>query len=173
MQGLVHIYCGDGKGKTTASVGLAVRVAGAGRKVLFVQFFKDGTSSEIKILKSLEQVEVFVCTTQHGFYKFMNEEQKAAAQRDFTELLKNALAQAQNGVDLLVLDEVISTYNYEVIPKEMLLSFLRHKPESLEVVMTGRDPADELVEFADYVTEMKKIKHPFERGVAARYSIEY
>ena len=80
MAGLIHIYCGDGKGKTTAAIGLAIRAAGAGRKVLFAQFLKDGSSSELKILRNLENIEVLTCETRYGFYKNMNEETRERMQ---------------------------------------------------------------------------------------------
>lgn len=173
MPGLIHIYCGDGKGKTTAAVGLAVRAAGAGQKVIFTQFFKCGDSSEILSLKQLENVRIHVCTTRHGFFKHMDAEQRAKATADYTDLFEDALKQAENGVRLLILDEVISASNYGVVPMERLIDFLKDKPEELEVVLTGRNPAKELLELADYVTEMKKIKHPFDRGIMAREGIEY
>lgn len=173
MTGLIHIYCGDGKGKTTAAVGLAVRAAGAGQKVIFAQFFKDGSSSEIRTLEQIGQIELELCRVQHGFYAFMDEEGKARARQDYTAVLERALERAREGADLLVLDEAISACNCGVIPQQQLEEFLRTKPEGLEVVLTGRDPAAELVELADYVTEMRKLRHPYDRGVMARLGIEY
>lgn len=170
--GLIHIYCGDGKGKTTASVGLAVRAAGAGKKVVFSQFFKDGTSSEIANLKKLDGITTVHCPVHHGFYFRMNDEQKKKAKADYTALLELALEEAK-GADLLILDEVLSAFCYSVIPQSRLLAFLQNKPSALEVVLTGRDPDQRLLELADYVTEMKKIKHPFEAGVPARKGIEF
>lgn len=173
MPGLIHIYCGDGKGKTTASIGLAVRAAGAEKRVLFVQFFKNGTSSELKILEQLAQVETDVCKTHYGFFKRMNELQRQQAARDYTALLDGALEKARCGVDLLVLDEVISACNHRIVPEDRILTFLKGKPEELEVVLTGRDPSQALLETADYVTQMKKVKHPYDRGVMARRGVEF
>lgn len=173
MPGLIHIYCGDGKGKTTAAVGLAIRAAGAKQKVLFTQFFKCGDSSEISVLKQLDSITVHVCTTRHGFFKNMNAEQRAKATADYTNLFADIIKQAENGIGLLVLDEVISASNYGVVPMERLIDFLKNKPAELEVVLTGRNPADELLALADYVTEMKKIKHPFDRSIMARKGIEF
>ena len=171
-KGLIHIYCGDGKGKTTASVGLAVRAAGAGKKVVFTQLFKDGSSSEIANLQKLDGIRTVFCPVHHGLYFRMNEEQKERARADYAALLELALEEARDA-DLLILDEVISTFNYEVISQVRLLAFLQNKPSALEVVMTGRNPDQRLLELADYVTEMKKIKHPFEEGVPARKGIEF
>lgn len=173
MPGLIHIYCGDGKGKTTAAVGLTIRAAGAGKRVLFAQFFKNGNSSEIKILEQLQQVETDICRTHYGFYKRMNAEERCQAQQDYTALLGDALEKARCGIDLLVLDEVISACNHEIVPESCVRSFLEGKPEELEVVLTGRNPSEALLALADYVTEMKKGKHPYDRGVPARRGIEF
>ena len=102
----------------------------------------------------------------------MTAEQQAQASRDYTELFHIACERAKN-MDLLVLDEVISACNHGAVPEEALLEFLQNKPEHLEVVLTGRNPSEALLAQADYVTEMKKIKHPFDHGVLARKGIEY
>lgn len=172
MAGLIHIYCGDGKGKTTAAVGLTLRSAGAGNRVVFTQFFKDGSSSEISLLRQIPGISVLHTKTVGGFWKRMTTEQQAQASRDYTELFHIACERAKN-MDLLVLDEVISACNHGAVPEEALLEFLQNKPENLEVVLTGRNPSEALLAQADYVTEMKKVKHPFDRGVPARKGIEY
>lgn len=172
MAGLIHIYCGDGKGKTTAAVGLTLRSAGAGNRVVFTQFFKDGSSSEISLLRQIPGISVLHTKTVGGFWKCMTTEQQAQASRDYTELFHIACERAKN-MDLLVLDEVISACNHGTVPEEALLEFLQNKPENLEVVLTGRNPSEALLAQADYVTEMKKIKHPFDHGVLARKGIEY
>ena len=170
--GLVHLYCGEGKGKTTAAVGLTVRCAGAGGKVVFCQFGKDGTSSELRVLETLPGVTVLVCRERFGFYKRMSEETKERARAAYTALLEEALA-AAGEADLLVLDEAVSAMNHGMIPRERVLDFLGCRPEGLEAVLTGREPPEDLREMADYITEMVKRKHPFDRGIAARRGIEY
>lgn len=169
---MIHIYCGDGKGKTTASVGLAVRMAGFGGKVLFGQFFKDGSSHEIAMLKQLPNITVRHCITIPGRYVRLNPEQRAIVQADYTAYLSGLLADAP-GYDLLVLDEAVSACNHGTVPEAMLCDFLKNAPEGLEIVLTGRNPSENLCGFADYITEMKKIKHPFDEGVTAREGIEY
>ena len=173
MAGLVHIYCGDGKGKTTAAVGLAVRAAGAQRRVLLAQFFKNGDSSELAVLRALENVEVLICEGRHGFWWNMDETERAQSRRDYSALLDRALETARRGADLLILDEVISACNHGAVDEETLLDFLREKPAELEVVLTGRNPSEALTARADYVTEMKQLRHPYDRGVGARRGIEY
>ena len=156
MQGLIHLYFGDGKGKTTAAVGLSVRAAGAGKRVLFAQFLKDGSSSELNVLRALQNVEVACCTQNFGFFKSMDGQTKAAAQKAYSAL-----------------DEAAAACNHGLIEEATLIDFLRGRPKALEVVLTGRDPSQHLLDAADYVTEMRKRKHPFDRGIAARRGVEF
>ena len=173
MQGLIHLYCGDGKGKTTAAVGLSVRAAGAGKRVLFAQFLKDGSSSELNVLRALQNVEVACCEQNFGFFKAMDGQTKAAAQKAYSALLGDVMRKSVEGVDLLVLDEAVAACNHGLIEEATLIDFLRGRPKALEVVLTGRDPSQHLLDAADYVTEMKCLRHPYQKGVAARKGIEY
>ncbi len=173
MEGLIHIYTGSGKGKTTAAVGLGVRCAGNGGKVLFSQFLKDNKSSELNILSTIENIHLQLCTDTFGFYFRMTEETKKKAKETYGNYLAGIIECAQSGeYRMLIMDEIIATYNYELIDRQMLLDFLHNKPAQLEVVLTGRDPAQELVELANYVSEIMKIKHPFDQGIPARIGIE-
>lgn len=169
----IHIYCGDGKGKTTAVMGLTLRAAGSGKKVVLTQFFKDGSSSELNLLREIPQVEVISCRTHFGFFWKMSEEQKEEARAAYQSLFDQAVQAALDShAFLLVFDELISAYNYEMLDREKVLDFLRHRPEDLEIAMTGRNPAPELLELADYVSEVCKVKHPYDQGVSARKGIE-
>lgn len=172
MSGLIHIYCGDGKGKTTAAIGLAVRAAGSGKKVLLLQFFKDGKSSEFSALAHVPGIETVPQTRTFGFSWTLTPEEKEEARGYYAGLLEEVFRRA-GGFDLLVLDEAMSACTTGMIDEARLLALLAGKPAELEVVLTGRNPSQALLDAADYVTEMKKIKHPYERGVAARKGIEY
>ncbi len=173
MKGLIHIYEGDGKGKTTAAVGLCIRCAGSGGKVLFSQFLKSDKSSELNIFKLIDRIECIHSKVDFGFYTFMTEATKEKAREAYKELLLTVTDKAQSGdYRMLVLDEVVSADSFQLIDHAVLMNFLRNKPEHLEVVMTGRDPAEELVELADYVSYVKKIKHPYDKGIKARLGIE-
>lgn len=173
MFGLIHIYCGDGKGKTTAAVGLAVRCAGCGNKVLLVQFLKSRDSGELYSLAKLPDIEVMRGKESKKFTFQMNEEEKHALLIEHNKMFEQVLAKIKNGgYSLLILDEVIGALNAKVFEMPKLIEFLRHKPENLEVVLTGRNPAPELVEIADYVSEMRKVKHPMDKGIMAREGIE-
>ena len=168
---MIHLYCGDGKGKTTAAVGLAVRAAGSGMKVLFVQFFKSGKSSEVEALEKLGIVTAHP-DVHYGRYKTLSDEKKTEVRDSYAELLDDVIAHAAE-FDLIVLDEAVSAYNYAMIDGEQLTEFLRLEGNRREIVLTGRNPLPELIELSDYVTEMKKVKHPFDGGIAARKGIEY
>jgi cob(I)alamin adenosyltransferase len=171
--GLVHIYCGDGKGKTTASVGLAVRCAGSGEKVLFCQFMKSGTSSELEILKKIDNIIVAdnFCISKFSFK--MNSEEKKFARIGITEQMKKAENFLElNNVGMIVLDEIIAAINAGFIDEKTVIEFIKKYREKSEIVLSGRNPSDKLIEIADYVSCIKKIKHPFDRGISARIGIE-
>ncbi len=169
--GLIHIYCGDGKGKTTAAVGLAVRCAGGGGNVLFFQFLKGNRSGERAVMKNIDGIDLWDGPEDIKFVWNMTEKEKAEMREYYREKF-NELRAAAPDHDMLVLDEVIPALKYGFIDTEELLRFFTEKPQGLELVLTGRDPDERLVEAADYVTEMKKIKHPFDRGIAMRKYIE-
>ncbi len=164
----IHIYTGEGKGKTTAAIGLCIRAIGAGWKVLFTQFLKHGQYSEIKTLKRLEpQITVH----QFGVGKFVKgkpskeEIEKANAGLEF-------IKQQVVNYDLIVLDEINVAIHFNVISLDKVVNFIKNKPKSTELVLTGRWAKQELIELADLVTEMRPIKHYFQNGVKSRVGIE-
>ncbi|MGN1073877.1 MAG: cob(I)yrinic acid a,c-diamide adenosyltransferase [Eubacteriales bacterium] len=169
---MIHLYCGMGKGKTTAACGLCVRAAGSGMRVLFAQFFKDGTSSEIRALSGLGGVEIALPSAYYGRYKTMSDEQRAQIQDSYNALLREIIRRS-GGFDMIVLDEAVSAYGYRMIDGGTLREFLQSEGKRREIVLTGREPAPELIGLCDYITEMRKVRHPFDRGIAARKGIEY
>lgn len=172
--GLIHIYCGDGKGKTTAATGLAVRAAGRGHRVMIARFLKTEDSGEVEVLRSIPLITVLLCEKTFGFYFQMTEEQKTEAAKHYRALLERAWTEAlEGGCEMVILDEIMAACNYRLVNESCLLELLDTKPECLEVVMTGRNPSKELRERADYISEICKVKHPFDRGVPAREGIEY
>lgn len=171
-KGLIHIYCGDGKGKTTAAMGLALRSAGSGRRVLLLQFLKDGSSSEFTSLAHVPGIDAFRHTRLFGFTWTLTGAEMTEARTYYADVLAEVFAKAAD-YDLLVLDEALGALSAGLLDEGQLLSLLAGRPEALEVVLTGRGPSQALLDAADYVTEMRKIKHPFERGIPAREGIEY
>lgn len=173
MKGLVHIYEGTGKGKSTAGVGLAVRCAGCGFDVVYSQFLKDGTSGEMEILHKIPNIKVMVEEKHFPFSFLMTEEQKSEATEYYTRLFDEVTSYAvEHNCRLLVMDELLDLCNAGLIDTKKVVDFLKNRPEELEVVMTGRNPKQELVDLADYITKMEKVKHPFEQGIPARKGIE-
>lgn len=171
---MIHIYTGEGKGKTSAAMGLALRFSNTGKKVLIAQFLKDGTSGEICVLKRLDNIEVISCEEKLKFTFQMTEEERKQAKtvtesyfRTITEKTK------KEQVSLLVLDEIMAAISSGLLSESEVIDFLNTKPEGLEVVLTGRNPSEKMLKIADYVTEMKKIRHPYDKGIFAREGIEY
>lgn len=172
--GLVHLYHGDGKGKTSAALGLAIRAAGRGHKVLLVRFLKNEDSGELSVLSAIPGITVMPCARSFGFVFKMTAAQKQEADTFYQHHFSAAIKQAQtDGYDVLILDEIMAACAYEMVSETEILTFLAERPAGLEVVMTGRNPSPALLAAADYVTEMKQIKHPFEKGIPAREGIEY
>ncbi len=175
-RGLVHIYTGDGKGKTSAALGLTVRAVGWGWKVLFVQFFKreDDPSGEKNIFRRyLKDVELVRGDQRHPlFQKEEVEEERVRASVEWLFLHAKRRLE-EEGFDMVVLDEIMSAIKGGYLELEEVVGFLEKRPLSVEVVLTGRDAPPELVKRADYVTEMLKIKHPFDEGMKARKGVEF
>lgn len=172
MKGLIHVYCGDGKGKTTAAMGLAARAAGQGLRVLIVQFLKGMPTGELAALETLRNVTVVRGKEGMKFTCDMNDADKAEALRVHTKILQKAAREAGN-YDLAVLDEAAGACGCGLLDVQMLTDFLDSRPEGLEVVLTGRNPCAQLLERADYVSEIRKIRHPYDAGVRARKGIEF
>ena len=171
-KGLVQVYTGNGKGKTTAAFGLALRAIGRGLKVYIIQFIKGGFDyGELYIVDKLPNLKL----KAFGRGKFITE--KPAGKEDIA-LAKEALVLAEKVVksgeyDVVILDEINVALSLKLISLEKVLELIKDKPKHVELVLTGRNVADEIVEAADLVTEMKEIKHPFNKGYQARKGIEY
>ncbi len=185
---MVHIYAGDGKGKTTAACGLAVRAAGRGVPVVFAQFLKDGSSGEISVLREIRGIRVLVPERTFGFVSGMPDAEKRMTAEECGALFRRAAEQTEELLEehvpgagknaaairvLLVLDEVLHAVRYGFIEREALMAFLRRMPPDAEIVLTGRGIPAEIGAEADYITEMKKEKHPFDRDVPARSGVEF
>jgi len=172
--GKIHIYTGDGKGKTTAAVGLAVRYVGSGGELMFIQFLKPSDSSEISVFQELEGVTLMPNPWNFGFTWDMSESDREEARGIYSQYLDMLLFRTlQGNYGMLILDEVLTACSLGLVDEEQLMDMLDQLDDDMEVVMTGRDASQRLIDRADYVTEMKKIKHPFDQGVQARKGIEY
>lgn len=171
--GRIHVYCGTGKGKTTTGMGLCTRAAGYGYKVLIYQFMKDNGTSERKALEYIPGITFMSGLAQEKFSFQMTPEEKAERkiyyEQQFDKLCKKV---TEEGYDVLFLDEILYTIRAGLFDEKRLVEYMRKKPENLELILTGQNPSDEVVSLADYVSEIQKIKHPFDQGLAAREGIE-
>lgn len=171
-QGLVQVYTGDGKGKTSAAFGLALRAIGRGLKVYVVQFIKGGFDyGELYMVDKLPNFKL----KAFGRGRFVMEEPPS---KEDVKLSEEALALAEEVVksgeyDVVILDEINVALNLKLINLDDVLELIKNKPKHVELILTGRYARKEIIEAADLVTEMKKIKHPFNKGYEARKGIEY
>ncbi|MBT4365514.1 MAG: cob(I)yrinic acid a,c-diamide adenosyltransferase [Desulfobacterales bacterium] len=170
MKGYIQVYTGNGKGKTTAALGLSIRAAGAGLKVFIIQFMKMGDYSEIKALQKFpDQITI----EQYGKGKFV----KGKPSREDIDAAQNGLERVNAVIesseyDVIILEEANVAVMCDLFPVEKLIDIIDKKPDNLELVITGRGAHAEIIKRADLVTEMKEIKHYYNEGVTARTGIE-
>jgi len=174
-KGYTHLYFGNGKGKTTAALGLALRAAGHGKNVVIVQFLKNWDCGELFSLKAVPNITILSgkpgSTT---FVRDMSDEEIAETKSAHDNVLLKALDMVKSGqCELLVLDEVIDAYELGVLSDNLFFDLVENKPFELELVLTGHNHNKRLIENSDYVTEMMKIMHPYDNGVNARKGIEF
>lgn len=168
--GLIHLYLGKGKGKTTAAIGLAARAYGNKLRIKIIQLFKQETG-ELNTLKKL-RIKHKQFKQKHPFLKNYTKEQKTKLKKELKTFLEKELSNTEE-FNLLIIDELGSALSSNLIEQEFITRFLNQKPKNLEVVMTGRDFPERIKQKADYITEMQLIKHPFQHGIKARKGIEF
>ncbi|MCI8441898.1 MAG: cob(I)yrinic acid a,c-diamide adenosyltransferase [Provencibacterium sp.] len=171
--GLLHIYTGDGKGKTTAAIGLAVRMCGAGRRVLFAQFLKGRPTAE---LAPMRQLGIEICRTDPviKFIGAMDEQERLQCRESCRQVFSAACSALQSGnYGLVILDEVLDAVSAGMLEEKELQQALFSRAAETEAVLTGRSPSKELCQMADYFSFIQAQKHPYERGIAARYGVEF
>lgn len=174
-KGLVQIYTGEGKGKTTAAIGQGIRAFGRGKTVYMVQFLKSRETGELMALKEFEpSFRVFRFEKERGFIWNLSKEE--------IEELKVEIAKAlnfvrdtfsKNSCDVLILDEIMAVIGNGLVNINDIVEIIKSKPENLELILTGRNAPKELIEVSDYVSRIDCVKHPFKKGIAAREGIEY
>lgn len=173
---MIQIYCGEGKGKTTAAIGGSIRAAGAGMQVLFTQFMKGNETSELSVLEKVSNIEILRSKKEFGFYGQMTEQDKKELTDIHNKILNRIekfVQENQSQTTFIVLDELTYAYQWNLIHQERLIHFLKKSKENNEIVITGRKPEKEMVELADYISNIVCQKHPFERGIHARKGIEF
>jgi cob(I)alamin adenosyltransferase len=171
-KGLVQVYTGNGKGKTSAAFGLALRAAGRGLKVYVIQFIKGGFDyGELYVADRIPNLTL----KAFGRGKFITanppEEEDVSLAEQALQLAKQVVGNGEN--DVVILDEVNVAVALKLISLEEVMNLIKSRPANVELVLTGRDAPNQVIEAADLVTEMKEIKHPYREGHASRRGIEY
>ena len=175
---MIHLYTGEGKGKTTAAIGLCIRAAGRNFHVCFSQFMKGNDTGELSILKNILNVTIFRSEKNFAFYHEMSQKDKEELTNIHNSILDKLLEQVKNRTcQMIIMDEITYPIHWGLLDKEKLNRLFQLQKEGvkeeLELVLTGRDPADFLMNAADYITYMSCIRHPFQKGIAARKGIEF
>lgn len=170
---MVIVYTGEGKGKTTAALGLALRAAGYKKRILIVQFGKAGFSGELESLKLLKTVKII--QGGKGFVRILGDkipfqEHKKAAEDTYNYIYKEAIS---GKWDIVIADEIIGAAAAKLVGVSQVIKLIRNKPERLDLVLTGHHAHPKIIGLADLVTEMKSLKHPFEKGTLAKEGIDY
>ena len=170
MKGFVHVYTGNGKGKTTSAVGLAIRASGHKKRVFIAQFMKGVQYGENLYLANSSHIDI----EQFGWDKCISKDEVNEAHRKITEegILKCREIMASRRYDVMILDEVLIAIWFGLISENKVLDFIENKPEELELILTGRHATDSIVEKADLVTEMNSIKHYYDKGITSRQGID-
>ena len=170
-KGLIIVNTGDGKGKTTAALGTALRAAGHGHKVMIIQFMKGAWKyGELEALKLIPQIEILPLGGDFTWKKETLDEDRRLARIAWE---KSKQAVSSGNYQMVVLDELNYALGYGLLPVEEVVEFLCHKPPDLHIIITGRRAKDEVLELADLVTEMREVKHPFQKGIKAQKGVEY
>ncbi len=173
MDGYTILYYGDGKGKTTAALGLALRAAGDNKKTLIIQFIKSIKASEFRSIAQLNNIEIKA--GGKGFYKIAGDKQP---EKVHSKAAYQALDLAQKSLklkkwDIVILDEILDTVEWKLIPEVKVIELIKSKPKAKTLVVTGHKASKKVKDICSLVTEMKKIKHPYDKGIKAKKGIDF
>lgn len=171
---MIHAYYGDGKGKSTAAAGAALRAAGNRMRVMYVQFLKTENTGERLALQSIDGVNLTSCPLELKFTYEMDDRERQQVSMMYRGIFERAVSiTLSDRYDMIVLDEVFDVINEGMLSEGSVFEFISNAPNNIEIIMTGRKPPKRFIDAADYVTEFKKHKHPYDRGIQARKGIEY
>jgi cob(I)alamin adenosyltransferase len=174
-KGYVQVYTGNGKGKTTAAVGQAVRSAGNGLKVYMLQFLKTEPTGELEIAKLIgDNFQIFRFESKKGFFWTLSDEEKVILKKEINNAYNFAMEVIKsNSCDVFILDEIMGVLSNKLLEEAQIIELIENKPINMELILTGRNVPDLIKDKADLITEMKEIKHYMEKGVYSREGIEY
>lgn len=173
--GLIQVYCGEGKGKSTAAIGQGIRAIGQGMKVIMIQFLKSSFTGEIPILKKLEpDFKVFRFEKPRDFFWNLNEEEKKELKNEVINGINFTKKVLDTGeCDLLILDEILGVIQNNLVSEKEICELLDHKPSGMEIILTGRELSEGIKQRAHYISRIKEERHPIYEGIEARRGIEY
>ena len=172
--GLIHVYTGDGKGKTTSAIGLATRALGHGQRVCYCSFHKEPEKYGYNEMQSLKKLGANVLNFAKG-HPHLNKSLDENVIREQTHQAVRCVKETlfREDYNLMILDEINISVRDDYLEEELLIDLIKSKPESLELVLTGRGATEAVIDLADYVSEIRKIKHPYDRKIRSREGIEY
>jgi cob(I)alamin adenosyltransferase len=172
QKGLIIVYTGEGKGKTTAAIGLAMRTAGWEKKIAIIQFIKGfKETGEWKLIKNIDQIDIYQTIESETAFIGKPEKKHEGGCKKAVLILRELITSGKH--DVLILDEINNAIFYDLVEVGEIIKILKKRSAGQTVVFTGRNAAQEIIEIADLVTEMKKIKHPYDKGIQAKRGIDY
>jgi len=170
---MIQTYYGNGKGKTTAAVGAAVRCAGCGNKVLFVQFLKNNDSSEFKILEKISGIDISFSNEKYALYDNLNKERTQALKKAYNELVFEDVKSKAASYKMIIFDEILDVIDFGYIIEDELLKLISKLNEHSEIILTGHMLTEKTADISDYISEVREKKHPYTKGVFPRKGIEF
>ncbi len=170
---MIQTYFGDGKGKTTAALGLAIRCIGCGNKVLFVQLLKNNNSAEFKALEEIKNIDVLCSDEHYELYDNLNKDRTLALSKAYSKLLFEDVKRKAGSYQMIVLDEILDAVEFGYIAEDELLSLISEIKLNSEIILTGHNITEKISNISDYISKINEIKHPYTKGVLAREGIEY
>ncbi len=170
---MIQTYFGNGKGKTTSAIGSAIRCVGCKNKVLFVQFLKNNESAEFKILECVDGIDVVFSKEHYSLYDNLDKEKTTAFSKAYRKLVFEDVAEISKKYQMIIFDEILDVVDFGYINENELVKYISSLGSRSEVIMTGHKISEKIIEISDYVSEIKEIKHPFNKGVTSRKGIEY
>ena len=170
---MIQTYFGNGKGKTTAAIGAAIRCSGCGYKVLFVQFLKNNNSAEFKVLKEIEGIDILYSAEPYALYENLNKDRTPVLSKEYNKLLFDDVKNKAGFYKMIILDEILDAVEFGYIDKSDLSKFISKLKTNSEIILTGHNLTEKIASVSDYISEIKEICHPYTKGVLPREGIEF
>ena len=170
---MIQTYFGNGKGKTTAAIGAAIRCVGCCKKVLFVQFLKNNDSAEFNVLSEIKSIDVLYSEERYELYDNLNKDRTPALTKAYNKLLFEDVKRKENTYQMIILDEILDAAQYGYIDEDELLKLLAELKTHSEIILTGHSLTERIADISDYISEIKEISHPYTKGVSPREGIEF